>query len=150
MAGVFELVIFRSSFQVKLFYGAVVRTVIFPPMGLVHITSTQTVEYEQTWLGGEAALLCSSHCADSQLYGMACFTVVEVSRISPCWIRVWVISSLPSVHLTLTLPLWISVILFPFCALKKRVQQSCNKEQMRKFNLTDNYNVVTSWITLKF
>lgn len=82
MAGVFELVIFRSSFQVKLFYGAVVRTVIFPPMGLVHITSTQTVEYEQTWLGGEAALLCSSHCADSQLYGMTCFTVVEVSRIS--------------------------------------------------------------------
>lgn len=64
----------------------------------------ETVEYKQTWLGGEAALLCSSHRADSQLYGMACFAVVEVSRISPCWIRVWVISSLPSVHLTLTLP----------------------------------------------
>lgn len=71
----------------------------------------------------------------------------ELSRISPCWVTDWVRRSL-TIHLTLTLPLNFSNPFFILC-LKKRAQQSCNKEQMREWNLTDNYDVVASWITLK-
>lgn len=124
-------------------------------MGVVHVTYISRIAPPDCQI--PAILACRSSWLHSyvahtvQILSCTAWPIsqlVEVSRISPRWITDQVIRSL-NVHLTPTLPLWISIILFPFCVLKKRVKQSCNKEQMRECNLTDKYKAVASWITLK-
>lgn len=80
----------------------------FSPNGFstchIHLTCTlhpQTAEYQQSWLVGQAALLCCSYCVDSQLYGMACFTAGR-SQQNQSMLDHRVIKSL-TIHLTLTL-----------------------------------------------